>query len=170
MEPTSGIVTASFVYSTTQYIEIAGIHLIISFKGNVIQQAIIQHGSVTIPASIIAHADTIKLDNYKTNTPKTFQKVAKVTQDGLSLMAELGELVGVPADKLDYVYFSVCKGAVEHVDELPEGKFTDTTFVIPVILPTGKSVITALDHTTRHSMLLDDNESGCTVLMVAILQ
>jgi hypothetical protein len=151
---------------------------------NTTQQPIIEHGSVTIPASIIEHADSIKLDNYKTNTPKTFQKVSKITQDGLSLMDELAKLVDVPADKLDYVYFSVCKGAVEHVDELPEGKFTDTTFVIPVILPEGKSIITALDaqaevfigkvyefdHTKRHSMILEDNESGCTVLMVAILQ
>jgi hypothetical protein len=145
---------------------------------------ITDHGTISIPKSIIAHADTIKLDNYKTNTPKTFQKVSQVTQDGLSLMKELGKLVDVPAEKLDYVYFSVCKGAVEHVDELPEGKFTDTTFVIPVILPKGKSIITALneqaevsvgkvyefDHTQPHSMILEDNESGCTVLMVAILQ
>ena len=148
------------------------------------KKAIIVHGSVSIPESIIAHADSIKLDNYKTNTPKNFQKVAKVTQDGLSLMAELGELIGVSPEKLDYVYFSVCKGAEEHVDELPEGKFTDTTFIIPVILPEGKSIITAMDeqtevqtgqvyefdHTKRHSMILDDQNSGCTVLMVAILQ
>jgi hypothetical protein len=140
------------------------------------QHPIIEHGSVTIPASIIQHADSIKLDNYKTNTPKTFQKVAQVTQDGLLLMDELAKLVDVPADKLDYVYFSVCKGAVEHVDELPESKFTDTTFVIPVILPQGKSIITALDaeaevsvgkvyefdHTKRHSMILEDSQLPAT--------
>ncbi len=61
-------------------------------------------------------------------------------------------------------------------------KYEDTTYVIPVILPGGKSVITAesasvevslggvyeFDHTKIHSMTLEDTESGCVVVMVAI--
>lgn len=60
--------------------------------------------------------------------------------------------------------------------------FTDRTFIIPVILPQGRSVITAekasaevarghiykFNHERTQSMTVEDTESGCVVIMVAI--
>ena len=98
------------------------------------------------------------------------------------LLAELSDRLGIPFKSLDFVYFSVCKGAEPHVDLLDPNVFEPRTFVIPVILPHGKSVITAEDesvevelnymyefnHERTHSMQLEDNESGCVVIMVAV--
>ncbi len=138
------------------------------------------HGTVSIPEAVVAHADTIKLENYKTNTPAKFQVRSIVGGD--DLMANLSVLIGIPRGRLDFVYFSVAKGAEPHTDKLNPNKFEDTTFVVPVILPKGNSVIKAdgvevvaevggiyeFDHTTTHSMTLEDTESGCVVVMVAV--
>jgi hypothetical protein len=76
----------------------------------------------------------------------------------------------------------VCNGAEPHTDLLDPAVFEDTTYVIPVILPTGTSIITAedvyvvtqpghvyeFDHTKLHSMVLEDTSSGCVVIMVAV--
>jgi hypothetical protein len=142
------------------------------------------HGVVSIPQAVIDHADTIKLENYKTNTPAKFQVRSLV--GGEELMESLAEIIGISKEKLDFVYFSVCKGAEPHTDLLNPNKFEDTTYVIPVILPNGKSIIGAeddagtveaevelggvyqFDHTKTHWMTLEDNESGCVVVMVAV--
>jgi hypothetical protein len=93
---------------------------------------------------------------------------------------EIGSLC--KKESLDFVYFSVCKGAEPHTDLLSPEKFEDTTYVVPVILPRGQSIITAenwksevcvggiyeFDHTKVHSMTLEDLESGCVVVMVAV--
>ena len=140
------------------------------------------HGRMLIPQSIVEYCDGIKYENYKTNTPKKFQKHQHNTRDSELMMSMLAEKVGVEREYLDYVFFSVCKGAEEHTDILPREIFHDTTYVIPVILPEGNSVITAeddhvvvntgmiceFDHTKPHSMQLDDIESGCVVIMVAV--
>jgi hypothetical protein len=142
-------------------------------------------GWLALPNSIKLHAETIKLDNYKTNTPKNFQKETLVTSDGLELMERLGSVINVDPKKLDYVYFSACKGAEEHTDDLNGLKFEDTTFVIPVIIPSGLSLLTAedekhemsvvgsiyeFDHTKPHGLELEDEESGCVMIMVAIVK
>lgn len=137
------------------------------------------HGNIDVPTSIVSHADTIKLENYKTNTPAKFRK--HFTNQVLDTMFEitLAEVMGIDHNQLDYVYFSVCKGAEPHTDQLDPLKFSDTTYVIPVILPEGDSVIHArdenetvvlggiysFDHTETHSMTLDDTDSGCVVIM-----
>lgn len=140
------------------------------------------HGSVVVPGAVISAADSIKLLNYRTSTPSRFRKNLLTADIAGSLMVELSELIGVESSVLDYVYFSVCSGAEEHVDILDSSKFFETTFIIPVILPSGSSVITAEDssmvvevggvyefnHERRHSMVLDDVTSGCVVIMVAI--
>lgn len=140
------------------------------------------HGIVSLPEDVVKHADNIKFENYKTNTPTKFQIRSFV--GGEDLMESLSKLIDVPKERLDFVYFSVCKGAEPHVDKLNPEKFTDTTYVIPVILPKGKSVITAekqevevelggvyqFNHTKIHSMNLEDTESGCVVVMVAVLK
>lgn len=142
---------------------------------------IIDHGVIEIPSSIVANADAIKLQNYKTNTPGKFQ-VRHMNDDNIALMENLASIISVKVAALDFVYFSVCKGAEPHIDLLDSGVYEPRTFVIPVILPNGDSVITAEDeqqvaklnhiyefnHEKIHSMELDDNESGCVVIMVAI--
>lgn len=135
-----------------------------------------------IPKSVLDVAESIKLDNYKTNHPKEFRKETVVTDDGLYLMAQLSSLTGVPVNKLDYVYFSACRGADEHVDLLDPEKFEDVTYIIPLVLPSGKSIlhedgystgiqvggVYEINHTKPHSLDLEDTESGCTLIMVAI--
>lgn len=146
--------------------------------------SIVVYGTVSPPKSLLEHAETIKFDNYKTNTPIRFQKHADMSEDGELFKQQLSDAVGVPAEKLDWVFFSVCQGAEPHIDQLPEDKFTDTTYVVPIILPTGVSRITAeaeieevelnrvyeFDHTKIHSMTLEDTTSGCVVVMAAILK
>jgi hypothetical protein len=152
------------------------IHLILDGELDVLKY----HGKVTIPEAVIRHSNTIKFENYKTNTPTKFQIRSLV--GGEELMESLAKLIGLPKSCLDFVYFSVCKGAEPHTDKLNPKKFEDITYVIPTILPKGKSVITAVNeaievevggvyqfnHTEIHSMKLEDMESGCVVVMVAI--
>lgn len=138
------------------------------------------HGDVIIPKSVLEHSDKIKYENYKTNTPTKFQVRSLVGGD--ELMRSLSERIGLPRERLDFVYFSVCQGAEPHTDKLSMTKFEDTTYIIPTILPKGRSIITAeedeaevkvggvyqFDHTKIHSMKLEDTESGCVVIMVAV--
>lgn len=140
---------------------------------------IINHGKMNIPQSIVDNATSIKYENYKTNTPKRFQ-VHQENND--AVLESISSIANVDKSQLDFVYFSVCKGAEPHIDLLDPAVFEPRTFVIPVILPNGKSVITAEDETTVvalnnvyefnhekiHSMSLEDNESGCVVIMVAV--
>ncbi len=140
------------------------------------------HGKVIIPQETIDYADKIKFENYKTNTPATFQIR---TLEGCDwLMKKLSSIVEVPREKLDFVYFSCCRGAEPHTDKLNPAKFEDITYVIPVIVPKGKSTIIAegqsidaelggiyeFDHTKTHEMQLEDMESGCVVVMVGVLK
>jgi hypothetical protein len=149
---------------------------------------IICHGEIAIPEMIVANAETIKLENYKTNTPKRFQ-VNRTGEEffinmfsDAAMMSGLVSKIDVDVRRLDFVYFSVCKGAEPHVDLLDPTVFEPRTFVIPVVLPQGKSVITAEDeevevklnhvyefnHEKIHSMTLEDNESGCVVIMISV--
>lgn len=142
---------------------------------------IIDHGSIQVPQSIIDNADTIRFENYKTNTPAKFQ-TRRIDDSDIAFMMDLASKVELNYTQLDYVYFSVCKGAEPHTDLLAPAIFEPRTFVIPVILPNGKSVITAEDeqspvtlnhiyefnHEKVHSMELEDTETGCVVIMVAV--
>lgn len=137
---------------------------------------------MNIPVTIVSNAETIKLQNYKTNTPKKFQVWDFDSGHDELFLQGLADRLNVDKPKLDFVYFSVCKGAEPHIDLLDPTVFEPRTFVIPVVLPQGKSVITAEDeqvevklnhiyefnHEKIHSMTLEDNESGCAVIMVAI--
>jgi hypothetical protein len=140
------------------------------------------HGDVSIDGKLIEVADGIKLLNYKTTTPVRFRKNVLTEDIASNVMLELAKLIDVDIGRLDYVYFSVCKGAEPHVDVLDPEVFHDTTYVVPVILPKGVSTIHAEDvswdvhvggvyqfnHEREHSMTLEDTESGCVVIMVAI--
>jgi hypothetical protein len=145
---------------------------------------ITNYGRIDIPKSLVDYAETIKLENYKVNTPTKFQINTFTNKDSKEFIETLSKKVDVTIDKLDYVFFSVCKGAVPHTDDLNPEKFTGKTYVIPIILPKGDSVITSenqslkvelngiykFDHRKLHSMLLEDNQSGCVVIMVGELQ
>lgn len=140
------------------------------------------HGKVSIPSIVIDAADEIKFLNYKTTTPAKFRKNTLTEEMASELMDEIAELINIAKSRLDYVYFSVCKGAEPHTDILDPLYFTETTFVIPVILPSGHSKITAeafsmyvqvggvyeFNHEKTHSMILEDTENGCVVIMVAV--
>ena len=150
------------------------------------------HGAVNVGPAVVQSADSIKLQNYKTNTPKTFQVQPLHVQDAATLTQELADRIKVPVERLDFVYFSVCQGAEEHIDLLDPSVFESRTFVIPVILPQGDNIIVAKDtagpdgivpthatfvklnhiyefnHEKPHSMYVQDTESGCVVIMVAI--
>lgn len=140
-----------------------------------------KHRTITIPDGVIKISESIKMENYKTNTPSAFQKHYDLRSFD-EVAEQIADIAGVSSEKIDWVFFSASQGAEPHIDDLPEGKFTDTTFVVPIILPTGESVITSeddyavvelnrvyeFDHTKVHSMTLEDTESGCVVIMAAI--
>ena len=142
------------------------------------------YDTVDVPQQILDHADTIKMENYKTNTPVTFQKHMDMSSHGEQFVRNLAQVINEPSEDIDWVFFSVCLGAEPHVDQLDPDKFGDTTFVIPIILPQGTSTITAeddsaavelfkvyqFDHTKIHSMVLEDHTSGCVVIMAALLK
>ena len=56
------------------------------------------HGDVSIPQIVIEHADTIKLENYKTNTPAKFQ--VRTLVGGEELMDSLSKIVGIEKKNL----------------------------------------------------------------------
>lgn len=140
------------------------------------------HGTVEIPPAVIAAAHPIRMLNYKTTTPARFRKNALTQDIALGLMDDIADRIGVERDRLDYVYFSAAQGAEPHTDLLDPEIFTPHTYVIPVILPEGRTVITAetaqmdvelggiyeFNHEREHSMSVDDTESGCVLIMVAI--
>jgi hypothetical protein len=145
---------------------------------------ITKYGKVVVPIQLIDIADSIKLENYKTNTPAKFQKHTDVSSVGKIFTQDLGSLVSEDPSKIDWVFFSVCQGAEPHTDQLDPNVFEDITYIIPIILPTKISTITAqqdkaevslfevykFDHTKTHSMELQDTESGCVVIMAGILK
>lgn len=147
--------------------------------------AINKIGNVLLTSHMTLAADQIKYENYKVNSPYKYKKHTQDVTVGSWFETQLSELVGVDKAKIDWVFFSVCKGAEPHIDMLDENKFHDATYVVPVILPKkGKAVITAedesmevtvggvyqFDHTKIHSMELDDTQTGCVVIMAAILK
>jgi hypothetical protein len=135
-----------------------------------------------IPQAVIAAADEIKHLNYKTTNPSKFRKATLTEEMAGEMMQEISQRIGVDPSALDYVYFSACKGAQPHTDDLDPAKFTSRTFVVPVILPAGNTVIIAeevsakaqlghiyeFNHEKIHSMTVEDPDSGCVVIMIAI--
>jgi len=83
-------------------------------------------GDINIPPQVIDNADKIKFEHYKVNSPAKFQVH---TLSDTELMVSLSELIGVNKEKLDYVYFSVCGGAEEHIYLLDPNKFTNNTLL-----------------------------------------
>lgn len=140
------------------------------------------HGTVAIPQAVTDAAHPIRMLNYKTTSPSRFRKNSLTEDVAGSLMDAVAVRIGMPREKLDYVYFSAARGAEPHVDLLDPAVFTPHTFVIPVILPNGRTIIVAEDasaqvevggiyefnHERTHSMTVEDPDSGCVVIMVAI--
>lgn len=133
--------------------------------------------------SIMAAAHHIKRENYKVTHPRDFgvHRFEELTGAEI-LMDLLTAVLNQHLEDLDVVFFSCCKGAEPHTDLLDPAKFHPTTYVIPVILPEGESVIftdtdkvTAklgmiyeFNHEETHGMTVEDEESGCVVLMIAV--
>jgi hypothetical protein len=140
------------------------------------------HGEVELPKKLLKAADAIKFQNYKVNKIGRIQKHTDDGEDAQYILWQLGQLVKRDPKFFDMVYFSACSGAEPHVDMLDESRFENTTYVIPLILPIGDSIIKTrnvsiiaevgkvyeFDHTIEHEMTVEDNKSGCVVLMVAV--
>lgn len=140
---------------------------------------ITNHGTISVPQFILEAANEIKTENYKVNTPTRYQR--NVISEGTTVEIQIGNIAMVSPSIIDWTFFSVCSGAEPHIDTLLP-HLTDTTYVIPIILPKGKSMITVdgesveveldtvyqFDHTKIHSMELEDTESGCVVIMAGI--
>ncbi len=141
-------------------------------------------GEVQLSSHMTLAADAIKFENYKVNSPYQYKIHPQDVTIGSWFEDQLSTLINVDKSKIDWVFFSVCNGAEPHTDMLNPDKFHDTTYVVPIILPKGKSVITAedekmevkigsvyqFDHTKTHSMELEDTKSGCVVIMAALLK
>lgn len=139
---------------------------------------------VAVPMGIMGYAYDIRLENYKVNTPTQYQ-IHDMKLDGTEgVLEQVSALTDIPVEKLDCVFFSVCRGAEPHVDDLDPEKYTGRTFTIPLVQPpSGRVLLKAngaavdvrpcvvyeFDHTKIHSMELDDKEYGCTVLMIGEL-
>lgn len=141
------------------------------------------HGQVFPPRDVLIYADTIKLDNYKTATIKKFQRRfpdlsgLKLMMDQIALRLSFDD-----GAAFDPVFFSCCKGAEPHIDKLDPEVYTDTTIVVPLVAPKGNMWfgidggkylmqsfgIYSFVHEREHFLQLEDTESGCTVLMLAI--
>ena len=143
---------------------------------------ITEYGKIDIPEEMLKFAETIKMENYKTNTPKEFQKHKLVSDDFLK---ELSFIINVPVEKIDYVFFSAAQGAEPHIDMLDPDKFEEDTFSIPIILPNTKgnymrvgdnysSVkvgnIQHFNHQIEHELVLGDHSLGCVLIMAAVLK
>ncbi|AXQ68956.1 hypothetical protein HOU00_gp169 [Caulobacter phage CcrPW] len=140
------------------------------------------HGKVYIPEAVIAAAEPIRMLNYKTTTPARFQKNTLTADIAGDLLDDIANLIGVARARLDYVYFSAAQGAEPHTDLLTPEVFQSNTYVIPVILPTGRTVIEAgnaeveaklgviyeFNHEETHGMTVEDTEGGCVLIMVAV--
>lgn len=146
-----------------------------------IEAPVVVHGKVEVPDEVRSNAQSIRHQNYKTNTPKQFQKHQDVhTQLKTAIAAAVHE----PEANIDFVYFSVAQGAQEHVDALNPDVFTSRTFIVPVILPEGSNYITAqgqqvevstdlvyeINHELPHSMQVANFEEGAVVIMASLLK
>ncbi|AFU88280.1 hypothetical protein CcrColossus_gp410 [Caulobacter phage CcrColossus] len=140
------------------------------------------HGNVYIPEAVIAAAEPIRMLNYKTTTPARFQKNTLTADIAGDLLQDIADRIGIDRARLDYVYFSAAQGAEPHTDLLDPEVFQSNTYVIPVILPAGRTVIEAGDahveakvgdiyefnHEETHGMTVEDTKSGCVLIMVAV--
>lgn len=84
---------------------------------------------IHIPKSLLQVARSIKMQNYKVNTPTKFHKF----KNPLDMFTE--QLNKKLESKVDWVLFSAANGAEAHTDKLDTDIYGTTTFIIPVILP-----------------------------------
>jgi hypothetical protein len=142
---------------------------------------VVTHGHVRLPASIVEYAETIKLQNYKTNSVKAFQRDFHKPEGLDEVLTQVSKLVFRPKETLEPVFFSAAMGAKPHTDDLPKD-YLDVTFVLPLILPEiatlsanvttvrlNEGLLVSFNHTQLHSMQVSDF-SGCTILMIAVKQ
>lgn len=138
-------------------------------------------GKIKVNAHVMGVAQSIREENYKVNTPSKYHKHQG---KDYTTIQQLSNLFNCGEGYVDYVYFSSKEGAEAHVDKLSLSKFEDDTIIVPLILPRGKSRLKVGDsimilepllaykfkHTTIHSLELEDTESGCVLIMAAVLR
>lgn len=138
-------------------------------------------GKLRVNDYVMDLAQSIREDNYRVNTPSKYHKYQGNCYETIQ---QLSDLFNCGESSIDYVYFSSKEGAEPHVDKLNLLKFEEDTIIIPLILPRGKSTLrvggssTTLEpllaykfkHTIIHSLELEDTESGCVLIMAAVLK
>lgn len=139
-------------------------------------------GAIEIPKLVRELCETIKDQNNKVNTPVKFQKHRLYEELHNELKSDIAWLLDQPVDKVDYVYFSCANGAEEHIDQLDKELFTSRTVILPVILPSGVTILNAngssiilkvgtayeINHELPHSLTVGGDE-GCVVIMASVL-
>lgn len=139
-------------------------------------------GVLMVPETVTVAADYIARLAYVPAALAKIRRVSLPDEIGGALVHDIASLVGIPKEKLDCGFASICNGAEPQVDALEPENFESTSFMIPVILPKGDSLFSAgrtsiiaevggvyeFNHGQTHSMQLEDNESGCVVIMVAV--
>lgn len=142
---------------------------------------------IKIVGELVVNGDTMELaqgirqENYKVNTPSKYQK--HLGKDPF-ISEQLSEMLGCRPERVDYVFFSSKEGAEPHVDKLSLSQYEEKTILIPLILPNGTSKLIVdgwthelgyflcyeFNHTQIHSLELEDKDSGCVLIMAAVLK
>ena len=143
-----------------------------------------RHGAIFVSLPIVLSCDKIKHDNQKVNTIQELQKT--VPQKGTvdNFLKTLADKTGQDHNKLDMVYFACPKGCDIHVNKLDSEKYTNTSFLIPIMLPGkereaifiyGKDYhkvheekVYQFDHSVPHGLVVSNFIDGCAVIMVAV--
>lgn len=132
---------------------------------------------IHLPTSLKQVANSIKLQNYKVNSPTKFQKY----RNPLSMFSYM--LSSVLGSKVDWVLFSCCNGAEEHTDKLDTDIYGTMTYIIPVIVPekgavlhhSGGSVdisegsVYEINHQLPHSLDVNSYD-GCVLVMASKIE
>jgi hypothetical protein len=138
-------------------------------------------GNIIVGAEVMGIAQSIREQNYKVNTPSKYHKH---TGNNHPVIYQLSGMFDCDFNKVDYVYFSSKEGAEPHTDQLSLSKYEEDTILIPLILPRGISTLEVgewavtlepllayrFKHTDIHSLKLQDTESGCVMIMAAVLK
>lgn len=142
---------------------------------------------------LVSQLDTIKHQNYRIRDTGGYVKTPFLEYpQATEFLTELSSLLAIPVEQLDAVAFSCPDGADTHVDKLDGNRFESITYLIPMILPSSLTtfhvrlesdlnlhvalrpddlgLVIAFDHTQPHGLEVSDNQSGCVLLMVAVIK
>lgn len=132
-------------------------------------------GFYHIPLQLMMKAGEVEKQDNQANEPGFKRKVIK--QDATALFHSLTTALGTLS--IEAVLFGCVNGSQPHVDRLDPRFYGAKTLLLPLILPTGESILRVgndkinlnynigylFDHTVLHSIIHETNGQGCTLLM-----